>query len=123
MKNVFFILITITLFFVSCNDDTPSIPQTNFPACNTSTDPANEIAWIRQAIDSHQNLQDDAHIICYQLDEQLVFLVDYCVPCNDGFAVFDCEEKPICSDDQNGNSSCNNFVNNATNEIIIWQNY
>ena len=114
------ILGIILLFFASCNDDTPT---TNFPSCNSSTDPANEISWIRQAIDNNQNLQDDAHIICYRLDGRLVFLVDYCVPCNDGFEVLDCEQVPVCSDNQSGSSTCSYFANNATDEIVIWQNY
>ena len=120
MKNALFILGLMILFFANCNEDAPN---QNFPACNSSLDPANEIGWIRQAIDDNQNLQEDAHIICYQLDGRLVFLVDYCVPCNNGLDVYDCEQERVCSNDQTGNSECNYFTDNATNEIVIWQNY
>lgn len=120
MKKVLFILGLAVLTLANCNEDTPT---QNFPACNSSTDPANEIAWIRQAIDDNQNLQEDAHIICYELDGRLVFLVDYCVPCGDGYKVYDCEQQQICSNDENGNSNCDYFVNNAINEILIWRNY
>jgi|AntRauTorckE5430_2_1112549.scaffolds.fasta_scaffold03495_3 hypothetical protein len=120
MKKVLFILGLVVLGLANCNDDTPT---QNFPACNSSTDPANEIAWIRQAIDSNQNLQENAQIVCYQLDGRLVFLVDYCVPCGDGYEVFDCEEQRVCADDENGNSDCSSFVSNATNEILIWRNF
>lgn len=121
MKYVLFFCMSLMLFFTNCNDDSPN--NNNFPACNDSTDPANEIAWIRNAIDDNQNLNEDAHIICYELDGRLVFLVDYCVPCGDGYAVYDCEQQSICSDNQNGNSGCSYFGSNAVNEILIWRNY
>ncbi len=117
--HLFAFFLTAVMFF-SCNDDSPT---TTFPSCNDTRNPANDIGWIRQMIDDNQNLNDDAHIICYQLDGLLVFLVDLCVPCGDGFVVYDCEKKQVCADNQNGNNTCTYFTNNAINEIIIWKNY
>lgn len=124
MKYALFFCMILMLFFTNCNDDAPNNNNNNnFPACNNSTDPANEIGWIRNAIDDNQNLNEDAHIICYELDGRLVFLVDYCVPCGDGYDVYDCEQQPVCTDNQNGNSTCDYFVSNAVNEILIWRNF
>lgn len=121
MKKLLFLLAVGMLFALGCADDDTN--TTDFPACNDSRDPANEIDWIRQMIADNQNLTEQAHIICYQLDGRLVFLVDLCVPCGDGFEVFDCEKSPVCSNDQNGNSTCDYFTNNAINEVLIWKNY
>ena len=122
MKYSSIIYLSLILFTANCSIDSSS-PVNSFPACNESTDPANEIAWIRNAIDNNQNLNEDAHIICYELDGRLVFLVDYCVPCGDGYEVYDCEEQPVCLSNPNGNSTCSYFASNAINEVLIWSNY
>ncbi len=121
MKKILILLLVATLGMLSCNDDTPN----NSPSadCNDSQDPANEIAWISQMIDDNQTLNDDAHIICYELDGNLVFLVDLCLNCANGYKVYDCEENLICTFNQANNSGCSNFQNNAINEIEIWKNY
>lgn len=120
MKKLLILLIIGTLGIMSCSEDNnPPISAD----CNSSQDPANEIAWIRNMIDDNQNLNDDAHIICYELDGNLVFLVDLCLNCGNGYKVYDCEENLICTYDQVNNSGCSNFQNNAINEIQIWRNY
>ena len=105
----------------SCSDDEPTTLDTCSP--NNINDPANQITWVRQMIDANQNLTEDAQILCYQYNGGLVFLVDLCVTCVNGFTVYDCDQVEVCSNDQNGNDSCASIINNFTNEIVVWRNY
>jgi hypothetical protein len=123
MKKILILLIIGTLGMLSCNDDSDNNNPPISADCNSSQDPANEIAWIRNLIDDNQSLNDDAHIFCYELDGNLVFLVDLCLNCGNGYDLYDCEENLICTYDQVNNTGCVNFQNNAINELEIWKNY
>ena len=85
--------------------------------------------WIKNNADSIGSgntdfiWNNDAHIICYELNGNLVFLVDLCLNCCNGYKVYDCEENLICTFDQVNNTGCTNFQNSAINEIEVWKNY
>lgn len=115
-----FLFLTIAIMS-SCSDDEPTTPDTCSP--DNINDPANQITWVRQMIDANQNLTEDAQILCYQYNGGLVFLVDLCVTCGNGFTVYDCDQIELCSNDQNGNDSCASIINSFTNEIVVWRNY
>lgn len=109
------------LFSMGCNEDEPT---SNDP-CNSqnTNDPRGAFPWIDQAITQEEIPGERGQILCYELDSRLVFLVDFCIDCNDGFVVYDCERIEVCSNDQQGNDNCGYFAQNAINEILIWRNF
>ncbi len=121
MKHITYLLLILTLAVVSsCSNDDEGV-DTCSP--NSINDPATQIGWINQMIIDNANTQDDAQILCYEYNGGLVFLVDLCVNCNNGFTVYDCDQATVCSNDQNGNDSCANLINGFTNEIVVWRNF
>ena len=121
MKYIQYLLLILTLAVVSsCSDDEGTIDSCS---PNSINDPANQIGWISQTITNNQNNQDQAWILCYEYRGGLVFLVDLCTNCNDGFTVYDCDQAIVCNNDQNGNDSCANIINEFSNEITIWRNF
>ena len=115
-------LLVAVLFASSCNEDEPG---TGLGDCDpqSTNDPRSAFPWINQSIANDEIPGERGQILCYELDNRLVFLVDFCIDCNDGFVVVDCNEIEVCRNDQQGNDNCSYFANNAINEILIWRNF
>ena len=114
-------LLFIFVFASSCNEDEPG-GLDNCDPQNTNN-PRAAFPWIDQAIAQDEIPGERGQILCYQLDNRLVFLVDFCLDCNNGFVVYDCNQIEVCRNDQQGNDNCGYFQQNAINEILIWRNF
>ena len=114
-------LLFIFVFASSCNEDEPGGLDNCDP--QSTSNPRAAFPWIDQAISQDEIPGERGQILCYQLDNRLVFLVDFCLDCNNGFVVYDCNQIEVCRNDQQGNDNCGYFQQNAINEILIWRNF
>jgi len=107
-KSGFWILIFFLSVF-SCNDE-----DKISDVCNVD-DPATDVEWIRELINSLEANENHSQIILYQYKFKTAFLVDPCHQCPDALAVvYDCDHNVICEfGGIAGLNTCPDFSNRA----------
>ena len=108
-------------------DDLDKATELGFTASACTTrDPMENVSWLKelqgQLLASAQPA--GTRITQYQYNEECVFLVDLCYQCEDGLqTVYNYQKEKICEfGGITGINTCPDFFEQATGELVIWDN-
>jgi hypothetical protein len=121
MKNIKLLAFVLIVILSACNKD----DEDSSNVCDIEN-PLEDLTWlkdIKRTFDLNQSPQRE-QIIQYRYHGDDVFLIDACFQCPDAITyVRDCEGEIICEfGGIAGMNTCPDFDQDATNEIILYDN-
>lgn len=109
----------LALFLFSCSDDDDSFSPPVIAGCGVAN-VAEDLVWLRQAINERENTTEEERKYCYvytaQLGEQRVFVLEDCNPFIDkATPLLDCEGTLL--------NTANNPINfdQLANRVLLWK--